>query len=92
MRSSLERNFGCFDQGYRFEHHCICAQAKFKACATLATAVMMAMVLGHVRVGGQQQVRSLVKPVAVLDRGWLSDYQIVAIQAVSHTVMRIALV
>ena len=91
MRSSLDRNLSRFEQGYRFEHHYIRAQAIFKACATLATAVMMTMVLGHVRVGGQQQVRSLVKPVAVLDRGWLSHYQIIAIQAVSHTVMRIAL-
>ena len=37
------------------------------ARATLAAAVMMAMALGHVRSGRQQQMRSLVKPIAVLN-------------------------
>ena len=40
-----------------------------KARATLAAAVMMAMALGQVRSGRQQQMRSLVRPVAVLDTG-----------------------
>ena len=40
-----------------------------KALAVLATAVMMAMAFGLVRSGRQQQMRSFVKPVAVLDTG-----------------------
>ena len=40
-----------------------------KARATLVAAVMMAMALGHVRSGRQKQMRSLVRPVAVLDTG-----------------------
>ena len=40
-----------------------------KARVTLAGAVMMAMALGHVRAGRQQQIRSLVRPIAVLDTG-----------------------
>ena len=40
-----------------------------KARATLASEVMMAKVLGQVHSARQQQMRSLVKPVAVLDTG-----------------------
>ena len=42
---------------------------KMKARATLAAAVMMAMALGQVRSGRQQQMRSLVRPIPVLDTG-----------------------
>ena len=40
-----------------------------KARATLAAAVMMAMALGHVRAGRQQQMHSLIRPIPVLDIG-----------------------
>ena len=69
MRSAMERIFSRFAQGYRFERHYIRGHAKMKARATLAAAVMMAMALGHVRNGRQQQLRSLVRPIAVLDTG-----------------------
>ena len=65
----MERNLSDLDQGYRFKYHYIRGHAKIKACVTLAAAVMMTMALRHVRVGRQQQMRSLVKPVAALDKG-----------------------
>ena len=40
-----------------------------KARATLAAAVMMAMALGHVHNGRQQQARSSVRPIPLLDTG-----------------------
>ena len=40
-----------------------------KARAVLVAAVMMGMPFGRVRSGRQQQMRSFVKPVAVLDTG-----------------------
>ena len=69
FRSATERIFSRFAQGYRFERHYIRGHAKMKARATLAATVMMAMALGHVRNGRQQQMRSLVRPIAVLDTG-----------------------
>ena len=71
LRSAMERNFNRFAQGYRFERHYIRGHAKMKARATLAAAVLMVMALGQVRNGRQQQMRSLVRPIAVLDTGWL---------------------
>ena len=52
--------------GTRFKYHYIRGHAKVKACTTLATVVVMAMAFVYVRAGRQQQMRSLVKPVAVL--------------------------
>ena len=69
LRSAMERIFSRFAQGYRFERHYIRGHAKMKARATLAAAVMMAMALGQVRSGRQQQMRSLVRPIPVLDTG-----------------------
>ena len=69
LRSAMERIFSRFAQGYRFERHYIRGLAKMKARAKLAGAVMMAMSLGHIRAGRQQQMRSLVRPIAVLDTG-----------------------
>lgn len=68
-RSLLERIFSGFDQGYRFEHYCMHGNAKKKAHAVLAIALMMAIALGNVRARRQWHVSSMVKPVAVLDCG-----------------------
>ena len=65
----MERIFCRFAQGYRFERHYILGHAKYKVRATLAAAVMISMALGHVRNGRQQQMRSLVRPVPVLNTG-----------------------
>ena len=65
----MEWIFSHFDQGYRIERRYIRGHAKLKARAKLAAAVMMAIALGHVRNGRQQQMRSPVKSVAVLDAG-----------------------
>ena len=67
----MERIFSRFAQSYRFERHYIRGYVKMETRAALAVAVMMAMALGHVRNGRQQQMHSLVGPIAVLDTGWL---------------------
>ena len=69
LRSAMERIFSRFAQGYRFERNYIRGHVKKKARATLVAVVMMDMVLEHVRSGRQQQMCSLVRPVAVLDTG-----------------------
>ena len=70
-RSSLERIFSPFDQGDRFEHHYIRGHNNSKMRAVLAAAVMIAVALGLVRSGRQQQMCSLVRSVAVLIYGGL---------------------
>ncbi len=63
-RSSLERINSRLDNDFGFEKHYIRGQAKMQTRVGLATAVMMAMALGHVRAGRIEQMRSLVRPIA----------------------------
>ena len=63
-RSSLERINSRLDNDFGFEKHYIRGKAKMQTRVGLATAVMMAMALGHVRAGRIEQMRSLVRPVA----------------------------
>ncbi len=60
----LERINSRLDNDFDFEKHYIRGQAKMQTRVGLATAVMMAMALGHVRAGRIEQMRSLVRPIA----------------------------
>ncbi|MDZ7697229.1 MAG: hypothetical protein U5R49_10010 [Deltaproteobacteria bacterium] len=64
-RSSLERINSRLDNDFCFEKHYIRGKAKMQTRVGLATAVMMAMALGHVRAGRMKQMRSLVRPIAL---------------------------
>jgi len=64
-RSSLERINSRIDNDFCFEKHYIRGKAKMQTRVGLATAVMMAMALGHVRAGRIEQMRSLVRPAAL---------------------------
>ncbi len=64
-RSSLERINSRLDNDFCFEKHYIRGKAKMQTRIGLATAVMMAMALGHVRAGRIKQIRSLVQPIAL---------------------------
>lgn len=68
-RSALERINSRIDESYCFENHYIRGLAKMQTRIGLATAVMMAMALGHVKEGRQQQMRSLVKPIPIVNTG-----------------------
>ena len=63
-RSSLERINSRLDNDFGFEKHYIRGKAKMQTRVGLASAVMMAMALGHVRAGRIEQMRSLVLPIA----------------------------
>ena len=63
-RSSLERINSRLDNDFGFEKQYIRGKAKMQTRVGLATAVMMAMALGHVRAGRIDQMRSLVRPIA----------------------------
>lgn len=64
-RSALERINNRIDHGYGFEKHFIRGRAKIKTRMGLALAVMMAMALGHVQAGREEQLRSLVRPIPI---------------------------
>jgi hypothetical protein len=64
-RSSLERINSRLDNDFCFEKHYIRGKAKMQTRVGLATAVMMAMALGHVKAGRIEQMRSLVRPIAL---------------------------
>lgn len=64
-RSSLERINSRLDNSFGFEKHFIRGKGKMQTRVGLALAVMMAMALGHIRAGRIEQMRSLVRPVAV---------------------------
>jgi len=64
-RSSLERINSRLDNDFGFEKHYIRGKAKMQTRVGLAAAVMMAMALGHVRAGRIEQMRSLVRPIAL---------------------------
>ena len=68
-RSALERINSRIDQSFGFEHHYIRGKAKMQVRVGLAMAIMMALALGHVQEGRPEQMRSLVKPVPLLDTG-----------------------
>ncbi len=61
-RSDLDR-FYLVDNGYCFENHFIRGQVKMKMRVGLALVIMMAVALGHVKVGRIKQMRSLVLPI-----------------------------
>ena len=60
-RSSLERINSRLDNDFCFEKHYRGGKAKMQMRVGLATVVMMAMALGHVRAGRIEQMRSLVR-------------------------------
>jgi len=62
-RSSLERINSRLDNDFCFEKHYIRGKAKMQTRVGLATAVMMAMALGHVRADRIKHMRSLVRPI-----------------------------
>ena len=62
-RSALERINSRIDQRFGFEHHYIRGKVKMQV------RVGLAMALGHVQEGRPEQMRSLIKPVPLLDTG-----------------------
>lgn len=68
-RSALERINNRIDNNFGFEDHFIRGKANMTTRVGLALAVMMALALGHVKQGRADQMRSLVKPIPVLDTG-----------------------
>ena len=62
-RSSAERLNNRVDHSFCFEDHFIRGLAKMRTRIGLALLVMMAMALGHVRAGREDQMRSLVRPI-----------------------------
>ena len=68
-RSALERINSRIDQSFGFEHHYIRGKVKMQVRVGLAMAIMMALALGHVQEGRPEQMRSLVKPLPLLDTG-----------------------
>lgn len=64
-RSSLERINSRIDNSFGFEKHFIRGIGKMQTRVGLAIAVMMAMALGHVKEGRIEQMRSLVRPIAL---------------------------
>lgn len=68
-RSALERINNRIDNSFGFESHFIRGMSKMQTRVGLALAVMMAMALGHVEAGREEQMRSLVKPVPIAASG-----------------------
>lgn len=64
-RSALERINNRIDNNFGFEDHFIRGKENMTARVGLALAVMMALALGHVKEGREDQMRSLVKPILV---------------------------
>jgi hypothetical protein len=62
-RSALERINSRIDHSFGFEEHFIRGKSQMTARIGLALAVMMALALGHVVEGREEQMRSLVKPI-----------------------------
>jgi hypothetical protein len=62
-RSALERINSRIDNSFGFEKHFIRGKYKMQTRVGLALAVMMAMALGHVLAGREEQMRSLVRPI-----------------------------
>lgn len=69
QRSALERMNNRIDNNFGFEDHFIRGSANMTTQVGLALAVMMALALGHVKARREDQMRSLVKPIPVLDTG-----------------------
>ena len=69
QRSALERINNRIDNNFGFEDHFIRGQENMTTQMGLALAVMMALALGHVKEGRQEQMRSLVQPIQALDTG-----------------------
>lgn len=68
-RSAAERIFSGVDQVYCFDRHYIRGLQKMRTRAALAISVMMAMALAHARAGRPGQMRSLLRPIPILDSG-----------------------
>lgn len=66
-RSALERINNRIDNNFGFEDHYIRGKANMTMRVGLALAVIMALALGHVKQGRQEQIRSLVKSVPGID-------------------------
>ena len=62
-RTALERINNRIDNNFGFEDHFIRGKANMTTRVGLALAVMMALALGHVREGREEQMRSLIKPI-----------------------------
>lgn len=68
-RSALERINNRIDHSFGFEVHFIRGKNLMTARVGLALAVMMALALGHVLEGREQQMRSLIKPIPAAASG-----------------------
>jgi len=62
-RSAVERVNSRIDNVLGFENHTIRGLGKMRTRVGLALCVMLAMALGRVRIGQQEAIRSLVRPV-----------------------------
>lgn len=62
-RTALERINNRIDNNFGFEKHFIRSVNSMKTRLSLALAIMMAMALGHVLSGREEQMRSLVRSV-----------------------------
>jgi hypothetical protein len=68
-RSGLERINNRIDHSFGFEEHFIPGQILMTARVGLALALMMALALGHVLEGLEQQMRSLIEPIPAAASG-----------------------
>ena len=68
-RSAAERFFSRIGQGYNFDHHYVRGLGKMQAKASLAMAVGLAMAIAHIEAGRPKNMRSLVRPIPLLDSG-----------------------
>lgn len=64
-RTALERINNRIDNNFGFEDHFIRGKTHMTVRLGLALTVMMALALGHVKEGREDQMRSLIKPIAI---------------------------
>ena len=64
-RSAMERIYSRVDNAYRMEKHYVRGLRQMHLRLGLATVVMMATALGHLRAERQDRMRSLVAPVGL---------------------------
>ncbi len=68
-RTAAERFFSRIAQGYNFDHHYVRGLVKMQAKASLAMVVGLAMAILHIQAGQANNMRSLIRPIALLDTG-----------------------
>ena len=68
-RSAAERFFSRLGQGYNFDHHYVRGLKKMKIKASLAMVVGLAMAIAHIEAGKPNNMRSLIRPIPLLDTG-----------------------